>query len=42
MVLVLDPTQALHTWSLFRTMGRYVAQGSAPSGALTENTAAGS
>lgn len=39
----LDPTKAVHTWSLFRTMGRYVAPGSAPSGALTENdTTAGS
>lgn len=37
----LDPTKALHTWSLFRTMGRYVAPGSAPSGALTENTSGG-
>lgn len=34
----LDPTKALHTWSLFRTMGRFVAAGSAPSGVLTENT----
>lgn len=33
----LDPTKALHTWSLFRTMGRFVAAGSAPSGALTEH-----
>lgn len=33
----LDPTRAVHTWSLFRTMGRYVAPGSAPSGGLTEN-----
>ena len=41
MALALDPTQALHTWSLFRTMGRYVAPGSAPSGALTENTDGG-
>ena len=39
----LDPTKAVHTWSLFRTMGRYVAPGSAPSGALAENdTTAGS
>jgi sugar phosphate isomerase/epimerase len=38
MTLALDPTPALHTWSLFRTMGRYVAPGSAPSGALSENT----
>ena len=37
----LDPTKALHTWSLFRTMGRFVAPGSAPSGALTENGAGG-
>ncbi|GAA4519764.1 TIM barrel protein [Brachybacterium paraconglomeratum] len=37
----LDPTKALHTWSLFRTMGRFVAPGSAPSGGLTENDAAG-
>lgn len=33
----LDPTKSLHTWSLFRTMGRFVAPGSAPSGVLTEN-----
>ena len=37
----LDPTPAVHTWSLFRTMGRYVASGSAPSGTLTENTESG-
>lgn len=37
MAHVLDPTKALHTWSLFRTMGRFVAPGSAPSGVLTEN-----
>ncbi|MGP5008800.1 sugar phosphate isomerase/epimerase family protein [Brachybacterium tyrofermentans] len=37
----LDPTKALHTWSVFRTMGRYVAPGSAPSGVLTENTSGG-
>lgn len=37
MAPALDPTKAVHTWSLFRTMGRYVAPGSAPSGALTEN-----
>ena len=37
----LDPTKALHTWSLFRTMGRFVAPGSAPSGVLTENDGAG-
>lgn len=36
----LDPTKALHTWSLFRTMGRFVAPGSAPSGVLTENDGA--
>ena len=41
MALALDPTHALHTWSLFRTMGRYVAPGSAPSGALAENTDGG-
>jgi len=41
MAHALDPTHALHTWSLFRTMGRYVAPGSAPSGALTENTDGG-
>src|SRR5690606_27685282 len=41
MALALDPTPALHTWSLFRTMGRYVAPGSAPSGALAENTDGG-
>src|SRR5699024_4321253 len=33
----LDPTKAVHTWSLFRTMGRFAAPGSAPSGLLTEN-----
>ncbi|WP_114853936.1 sugar phosphate isomerase/epimerase [Brachybacterium sp. YJGR34] len=37
MAHALDPTKALHTWSLFRTMGRFVAPGSAPSGVLTEN-----
>lgn len=37
MTTPLDPTRAVHTWSLFRTMGRYVAPGSAPSGALAEN-----
>lgn len=36
----LDPTRALHTWSLFRTMGRFVAPGAAPSGGLTENPSA--
>ena len=41
MALALDTTHALHTWSLFRTMGRYVAPGSAPSGALAENTDGG-
>lgn len=41
MAHALDPTPAVHTWSLFRTMGRYVAPGSAPSGALTENTDGG-
>ena len=40
MALALDPTPALHTWSLFRTMGRFVAPGSAPSGGLTENASA--
>lgn len=40
MAHALDPTKALHTWSLFRTMGRFVAPGSAPSGVLTENAAA--
>ena len=28
--------KALHTWSLFRTLSRYVAAGSMPSGALPE------
>lgn len=37
MTTSLDPTKALHTWSLFRTMGRFVAPGSAPTGALTEH-----
>ena len=41
MVHTLDPTKALHTWSVFRTMGRFVAPGSAPSGVLTENTSGG-
>lgn len=34
MEFALDPTKALHTWSLFDTMGRYVAPGSVPSGHL--------
>ena len=34
----LDPTKALHTWSLFRTMGRYVAPGSAPRAASPRTT----
>ena len=29
-------TKAVHSWSLFRTMGRYVAPGSMPSGAMPE------
>jgi sugar phosphate isomerase/epimerase len=29
-------TKAVHTWSLFRTLGRYVASGSMPSGGLVE------
>src|SRR5699024_12711252 len=33
----LDPTNSLHTWSLVRTMGPFVAPGSPPSGALTDN-----
>ncbi|GAA1430115.1 TIM barrel protein [Microlunatus lacustris] len=33
-------TKALHTWSLFRTLGRYVAPGSMPSGGLPESTGA--
>ena len=41
MAHALDPTPAVHTWSLFRTMGRYVAPGSAPSGVLTENVDGG-
>ena len=36
----LDTTKALHTWSLFRTLGRFVATGSAPSGRLPENPGA--
>jgi hypothetical protein len=32
-----SPTKALHTWSLFRTLGRYVAPGSMPSGGLPES-----
>ncbi len=35
MATTLDPTKALHTWSLFRTMGRFVAPGSAPTGGLS-------
>ena len=30
------PTKAVHSWSLFREMGRYVAPGSMPSGAMPE------
>ena len=41
MTRTLDPTPAVHTWSLFRTMGRFVAPGSAPSGDLAENTDGG-
>jgi sugar phosphate isomerase/epimerase len=41
MATALDPTKALHTWSLFRTMGRFVAPGSTPTGALTEHDGAG-
>lgn len=41
MATTLDPTKSLHTWSLFRTMGRFVAPGSAPSGVLRENGGAG-
>jgi hypothetical protein len=32
------PTKALHTWSLFRTLDRYVAPGSMPSGGLQESS----
>lgn len=32
----MPPPKALHTWSLFRTLGRYVAAGSMPSGDLLE------
>jgi sugar phosphate isomerase/epimerase len=31
-----SPAKAVHSWSLFRTLGRYVAPGSMPSGALPE------
>lgn len=41
MTTALDPTKALHTWSLFRTMGRFVARASSPSGTLAENDGAG-
>ncbi len=34
---VATPAKAVHTWSLFRTLGRYVAPGSMPSGDLPEN-----
>ena len=30
------PTKAVHSWSLFRAMGRYVAPGSMPGGAMPE------
>src|SRR5690349_15954377 len=33
--------KAVHSWSLFRTLGRYVAPGAMPSGALRENTGGG-
>jgi sugar phosphate isomerase/epimerase len=33
--------KAVHSWSLFRTMGRYVAAGSMPSGDLAESQASG-
>lgn len=35
------PAKAVHTWSLFRTMGRYVAAGSMPSGAIEERQQGG-
>lgn len=35
------PRKAVHSWSLFRTMGRYVAAGSMPSGALEERQEGG-
>jgi sugar phosphate isomerase/epimerase len=31
-----SPAKAVHTWSLFRTLGRYIAPGSMPSGDLPE------
>lgn len=31
-------TKALHTWSLFRALGRYVAPGSMPSGGMPESS----
>ena len=31
-----SPVKAVHTWSLFRTLGRYVAPGSMPSSDLPE------
>ena len=37
----LQPDKAVHTWSLFRTMGRHVAAGSMPSGALPERAGDG-
>ena len=33
--------KALHSWSLFRTLGRYVAPGSMPSGAMEAHTGEG-
>jgi len=37
---ITSATKALHTWSLFRTLDRYVAPGSMPSGGLPESTGA--
>ena len=37
---VTTSTKALHTWSLFRTLDRYVAPGSMPSGGLPEQLVA--
>jgi sugar phosphate isomerase/epimerase len=36
-----SPAKAVHSWSLFRTLGRYVAPGSMPSGDLPEGGGGG-
>jgi sugar phosphate isomerase/epimerase len=37
----MPPTKAVHSWSLFRTLGRFVAPGSMPSGDLPERVGDG-